>query len=117
MCLAVVVPVVLPPIEERRFFASATAPVAVVDGLVGVRVVVVPEPAVTVEGLALAVLVLGEEVVLVAETGFLAAAVVDAVVLLVFLGELVALADGATDVRRAAEEIDGRFFSSSDTDG
>lgn len=62
-------------------------------------------------------LVLGEEVVLVAETGFLAAAVVDAVVLLVFLGELVALADGATDVRRAAEEMDGRFFSSSDTDG
>jgi hypothetical protein len=71
-----------------------------------------------VDGLAVVVAVLDDRV-LEAVVGFLAAAVVAAVVLVLgLLGELAALPT-ASEVRRAAPvvETDARFFSSSETDG
>lgn len=114
------VPVVVPPdTEDNRFFASATAPVA--EGLGAARVVVAGADAVEVEDFEVAVAAGFDGLVPVTETGFLAAAVVAAVVLLVFglAGDGAALA-AAVEVRRAApvaEEVAARFFSSSDTDG
>lgn len=103
---------------ERRFFASATAPDAVdrvADG--AARVVVVPVE----EGVGFWMpLALGEEVVDVDVGGFLAAAVVEAVVagvrVVVLDGEVVEPL-GMVDVRRAAVVMVAFFLSSSEIDG
>jgi hypothetical protein len=122
---------VLPVAADRRFLASATAPVAAEGRAARLARVLVLEvapgaavddvPAVDRDG---PILALGEAVE-VAEAGFLAAAVVAAVELLFTLvgdapaPELAVLL--AVDMRRAvlvAEVVDARgFFSSSETDG
>lgn len=108
--------------EDRRFFASATAPVAA--GLTALVVVVGPVLDVpTADDRTAPVVALGEDVVE-EEAGFLAAAVVAAVELLFTLvGEAVDAEElplAAVEVLRrvlADDEVDVRFFSSSDTDG
>ena len=98
---------------DKRFLASATAPVAA--GLVTVRVVG------AVELVALGTGGFGEAVLAVALVGFRAAAVVEAVppvalLSVALLGDAVVL-PGRVEVRRAVVEDVARFFSSSETDG
>jgi hypothetical protein len=104
---------------DKRFLASATAPVAA--GLVTVRVV----GAVALEPVLKELVVFGTvglgDAVLVTPAGFRAAAVVEAVPLvalfsIALLGEEVVLL-GKVEVRRAVVEDVARFFSSSETDG
>jgi len=122
VCLAAVV--VVPVAAPRRFFASATAPVPVEGRAARLARVLVPEPApadpaVPVTAVLVAPTLGRGDAVAPAVTGFLAAAVVAAVVLLLTrVGEPAVLL--AVDTRRAAlvAAADTRgFFSSSDTDG
>jgi hypothetical protein len=113
----IVPPGAAPDTEDSRFFASDTAPVT--EGLETVRVAVAGADEVVVDDLEVVVEVLEGAVPAVAR-GFLAAAVVAAVVLLLFgFGE-----PGAppvtVEVRRtvpAVPEIGVLFFSSSETEG
>jgi hypothetical protein len=118
----VVVELVGPVADDRRFLASATAPVAA-DFTVRAADAALFDPALT-ELVALARAGFGDAVLLEeAPAGFRAAAVVDAVVptalfSAALLGEDVVLLDGAAEVRRAVvEDVEERFFSSSETEG
>lgn len=114
----------MPVMDDNRFFASATAPVAPVPDLTVERVVLADPALVELvvfprEGVAFGAAVLLE----VEEAGFRAAAVVVAVVptarfSVALPGDETVL--GVVEVRRAAPvtlEVAVRFLSSSDTDG
>ncbi len=113
-----VAPTVVPTAEDNRFLASATAPVAA--GFAAVRVVVAGAAEDVVEDLEVVVADVFGGTVEEAVAGFLAAAVVAAVVLVLGLvGELGA-PPTAVEVRLAvpvALEVGARFFSSSETEG
>jgi hypothetical protein len=107
----------VPATDDSLFFASATAPVAA--GLATVRVVAGAPDDVVVDEREV---VVGVRVGAVPDVagGFLAAAVVAAVVLVVLdlLGEL-GVAPGAVEVRRAVAVVlvaGARFFSSSEAE-
>ena len=108
----------VPTAEDNRFFASATAPVAA--GFAAVRVAVAGADEVVVEDLEVVVADVFGGTAPEAVAGFLAAAVVAAVVLLFGLvGELGA-PPTAVEVRLAvpvALEVGARFFSSSEAEG
>jgi hypothetical protein len=107
--------------DDRRFLASATAPVPAGFETVRVTGAAVLDPALA-ELVVLATAGFGDEVLAPAPAGLRAAAVVEAVLPTALfsealLGDEVALL-GTADVRRAVvEDVEVRFFSSSETDG
>lgn len=114
-CLVAVVVVPVRPTVDRRFFASATAPeVDRVEDTAGRVAGAVPVEDIDI---LLAVLVLGEALLVVGAAGLRVVVVDEAVAGLAGFEGDDAVAPGTVDVRRAAAEVRVDFLSSPEADG